>query len=147
VGRSRPSLASRLSLASRFPRFLSRLARVIVPGVADHVTQRGNHRQQVFYSDEDRRLYRPLNGPEEVIKMRTLFVLVLVAGSLSVPLAFSQATGTAGLVKTAASTAVPKTSDCTKCAAANASSHEVAELLRNPFPAPTKPWSLDVSKI
>jgi len=37
--------------------FMPRRARVIVPGVAHRVTQRGNNRQQVFYSVEDRRLY------------------------------------------------------------------------------------------
>lgn len=39
---------------------MPRRPRVIVPGVAHHVTQRGNNRQQVFYSDDDRRLYRDL---------------------------------------------------------------------------------------
>ena len=39
---------------------MPRRARIIVPGVAHHVTQRGNNRQQVFCSDEDRRLYLDL---------------------------------------------------------------------------------------
>jgi len=39
---------------------MPRRARVIVPGVAHHVTQRGNNRQQVFYSVEDRGLYLDL---------------------------------------------------------------------------------------
>lgn len=39
---------------------MARLARVVVPGVAHHVTQRGNRRQQVFFSDEDYRVYRIL---------------------------------------------------------------------------------------
>ena len=30
---------------------MARLARIVVPGVAHHVTQRGNRRQEVFFSD------------------------------------------------------------------------------------------------
>jgi len=37
-----------------------RRPRVIIPGIAHHITQRGNNRQQVFYSDCDRRLYLDL---------------------------------------------------------------------------------------
>ena len=32
---------------------MSRLARLVIPGLAHHVTQRGNGRQQVFFSDAD----------------------------------------------------------------------------------------------
>jgi putative transposase len=32
---------------------MARLARIVVPDVAHHVTQRGNRRQEVFFSDED----------------------------------------------------------------------------------------------
>ena len=39
---------------------MPRRARIIVPGVAHHVTQRGNNRQQVFYSLDDRSLYLDL---------------------------------------------------------------------------------------
>ena len=46
------------AFASNF-RFMPQRAR-IVPGVAHHVTQRGNNRQQVFYSVEDRGLYLDL---------------------------------------------------------------------------------------
>jgi putative transposase len=34
-----------------------RLARVAELGVAYHVTQRGNNRQDVFFVDDDRRIY------------------------------------------------------------------------------------------
>ena len=34
-----------------------RRPRVVAPGVAHHITQRGNNRQLVFHSDYDRRLY------------------------------------------------------------------------------------------
>jgi putative transposase len=36
---------------------MPRLARVTVPGIPHHITQRGNRRQPVFFSDEDRRYY------------------------------------------------------------------------------------------
>ena len=39
---------------------MARLARMIIPGMPNHVTQRGNNRQQVFYSVEDRGLYLDL---------------------------------------------------------------------------------------
>jgi putative transposase len=40
------------------------MARVTIPGVAHHVTQRGNNRQAVFLTDDDRRLYLKLLGEE-----------------------------------------------------------------------------------
>ena len=39
---------------------MARLARVVIPDVAHHVTQRGNRRQPVFFSDDDRRAYLAL---------------------------------------------------------------------------------------
>jgi putative transposase len=33
---------------------MARLARIVLPGWPHHVTQRGNHRQTVFFSDQDR---------------------------------------------------------------------------------------------
>ena len=33
---------------------MPRVARIIVPGVPHHVTQRGNNRQEVFFVDDDR---------------------------------------------------------------------------------------------
>jgi putative transposase len=39
---------------------MSRLARVVIPGLPHHITQRGNGRQKVFYSDEDYALYMRL---------------------------------------------------------------------------------------
>jgi putative transposase len=32
---------------------MARLARLVVPGVPHHVTQRGNRRQEVFFDEED----------------------------------------------------------------------------------------------
>jgi putative transposase len=37
-----------------------RLARAIAVGCAHHITQRGNNRQDVFFVDEDRRVYLEL---------------------------------------------------------------------------------------
>jgi putative transposase len=39
---------------------MARLARVIVPGLPHHVTQRGNRRMQVFFCDDDYLLYLDL---------------------------------------------------------------------------------------
>ena len=39
---------------------MARLARVVVPGVAHHVTQRGNRRQQTFFQEDDYRAYLAL---------------------------------------------------------------------------------------
>ena len=39
---------------------MARLARLVVPDVPHHVTQRGNRRQPVFFSDEDYVAYREL---------------------------------------------------------------------------------------
>ena len=39
---------------------MARLARLVIPGLPHHVTQRGNGRAQTFFSDEDYALYRDL---------------------------------------------------------------------------------------
>jgi REP-associated tyrosine transposase len=39
---------------------MARLARLVVPDVPHHVTQRGNRRQPIFFSDEDYAAYRDL---------------------------------------------------------------------------------------
>lgn len=36
---------------------MPRLARIAIPGVPHHVTQRGNNRQDIFFTEEDRRFY------------------------------------------------------------------------------------------
>ena len=36
---------------------MPRLARIVIEGVAHHVVQRGNNRQDVFFVDDDRRAY------------------------------------------------------------------------------------------
>ena len=52
------------SSASREVSRTARLARIVVPGVPHHVTQRGNGRQQTFFHDEDYVFYRDLLGRE-----------------------------------------------------------------------------------
>jgi putative transposase len=39
---------------------MPRIARLVVPHIPHHVTQRGNRRQQVFFSDDDYALYKAL---------------------------------------------------------------------------------------
>ena len=40
--------------------FVARMARVVVPGVPHHVTQRGNRRQTTFFRESDYEDYRAL---------------------------------------------------------------------------------------
>ena len=35
---------------------MPRIARIVIPDVPYHVTQRGNNREDVFFGDDDRRL-------------------------------------------------------------------------------------------
>ena len=39
---------------------MARLARLVVPGLPHHVTQRGNRRERVFFEDDDYRAYLAL---------------------------------------------------------------------------------------
>ncbi len=39
---------------------MARLARLVVPGMPHHVTQRGNRRQQTFFNEGDYAAYRDL---------------------------------------------------------------------------------------
>jgi putative transposase len=43
---------------------MPRMARVVVPNIPHHVTQRGNRRQTTFFSDDDYRLYCQLLGAQ-----------------------------------------------------------------------------------
>ena len=36
---------------------MPRVARIVIPGLEHHITQRGNNRQDVFFVDDDRRVY------------------------------------------------------------------------------------------
>jgi putative transposase len=48
---------------------MARLARIIVPGLAHHVTQRGNRREPIFFEPGDQELYRDLLA-EQAAKAR-----------------------------------------------------------------------------
>ena len=39
---------------------MTRLARIVVPGLPHHVTQRGNRREASFFEDGDQEIYRDL---------------------------------------------------------------------------------------
>ena len=39
---------------------MARLARLVLPGIPHHVTQRGNRREPTFFGDDDYRLYKTL---------------------------------------------------------------------------------------
>ena len=39
---------------------MPRIGRIVIPGCPHHITQRGNNRQDVFFVDEDRRVYLEL---------------------------------------------------------------------------------------
>jgi len=55
---------------------MGRIARVVMPGWPHHVTQRGNHRQPVFYSDKDREVYL-----EMIAKYKLMYHISLVGFS------------------------------------------------------------------
>jgi putative transposase len=48
---------------------MSRLARMVVPGLPHHVTQRGNRREAIFFEDGDQQLYCDMLG-EQLRKFR-----------------------------------------------------------------------------
>ncbi len=41
---------------------MARLARIVAPGLAHHVTQRGNGRQRTFFEERDHEHWRDLLG-------------------------------------------------------------------------------------
>ena len=44
---------------------MSRLARTVAVGCAHHITQRGNNRQDVFFVNDDRRVYLELPAEQD----------------------------------------------------------------------------------
>jgi REP element-mobilizing transposase RayT len=50
---------------------MSRLARVVIPGMSHHVTQRGVRRLDVFRDDEDRLLYLRLFAQSALLRSRS----------------------------------------------------------------------------
>ncbi len=45
---------------------MPRLPRLVLPGIAYHLTQRGNRREKTFFEDDDFALYRDLVGGRSV---------------------------------------------------------------------------------
>ena len=41
----------------RQPSAMARLARIVIPGIAHHITQRGNRLERLFFEDDDFALY------------------------------------------------------------------------------------------
>jgi len=56
---------------------MARRARIVIPGWPHHVTRRGNHRQAVFFSDQDRIVYLDLMSHHF-----TIYELSLIGNSL-----------------------------------------------------------------
>ncbi len=56
---------------------MPRIARLVIPGWPHHVTQRGNHRQTVFFHDHDREVYLSL-----LLKYKELYDTHLVGYTL-----------------------------------------------------------------
>ena len=49
---------------------MTRIARIVLPGVPHHVTQRGNRRERIFFGDEDYALYRDCGLPDYGDRLR-----------------------------------------------------------------------------
>ena len=65
---------------------MPRVARIVLPDFPHHITQRGNNKQDVFFVDDDRRVYLEiLRGQAEkygltvqgIINRRTYFASIL----------------------------------------------------------------------
>src|SRR5579872_2678162 len=80
---------------------MPRRPRVVIPGAPHHVTQRGNNRQDVFHSNDDRKLYlKLLDQQAERHKLRVLgwclmtnhvHLIVIPEDAASMALALGQA--------------------------------------------------------
>ena len=60
---------------------MARLARVVVPGLPHHVTQRGNGREQTFFSDDDYLCYRTLLAEHTAAADVAVWAWVAMPGS------------------------------------------------------------------
>ena len=48
------------SLSRCYGPYMARLARIVIPGLPPHVTQRGNRREAIFFGDGDHEIYLDL---------------------------------------------------------------------------------------
>ena len=62
---------------------MARMARVVIPGIPHHITQRGNRRQPVFFCDQDYRYYKTLRRYTRYINFREGWKGYLWQGSFS----------------------------------------------------------------
>ena len=74
---------------------MARLARLVVPGLPHHVTQRGNGRGRVFFSDDDYRLYRDLLAAETARAKVAVWAWVLMPNHVHLILVPAEAPGLA----------------------------------------------------
>jgi len=51
---------------------MPRYARIVIPGLSHHITQRGNNRQDVFFVDDDRVAYLDLLRAMRQARVRLL---------------------------------------------------------------------------
>ena len=72
---------------------MARLARVVVPGVPHHVTQRGNRRGRTFFSDADYRLYRDLLATASAAAQTEIWAYCLMPNHVHVIATPSDAAG------------------------------------------------------
>ena len=47
------------------------MARVVIPGLPHHVTQRGNRREAIFFEDGDHEVYLDLRDANHPAKIKT----------------------------------------------------------------------------
>ena len=74
---------------------MTRIARIVVPGLPHHVTQRGNHRATMFFEDGDYALYRDLLAVETKAAHVAVWARVLMPNHVHLILVPSDETGLA----------------------------------------------------
>lgn len=79
-----PRSVLRFSAAARHDLIMARLARIVVRDVAHHITQRGNARRQVFFSDADRNVYLQLLSREAANHQLTILGYCLMTNHVHI---------------------------------------------------------------
>lgn len=72
---------------------MARLARIVIPGVAHHVTQRGNRNLPIFFNDDDRRVYLALLAAQAKASDTTCLAWCLMDNHVHLVLVPSHADG------------------------------------------------------
>ena len=75
---------------------MTRIARIVAPGLPHHVTQRGNHRAAMFFESGDYRLYRDLLAAETRAAHVAVWAWVLMPNHVHLILVPTDETGLAG---------------------------------------------------